>query len=204
MRCPCIEPLQGSIDYQHTFIDMSHIEIADQPGKRTWPAALGLSFAAGSSEDSDPPFQFREGITVRTITKAESAILAASGVIAALEMPGAELPSHLDRKLTRDFVDGHAPKPIAFAPGLADSETDYYPITPKEVPIQILKIGNLVLTGIPGEITTMAGRRLRSTVQAALKADYLALATYANAFSQYITTFEEYQAQHYEGASLTA
>ncbi|ABW28489.1 neutral ceramidase, putative [Acaryochloris marina MBIC11017] len=196
-----IEPLQGSIDYRHTFIDMSHIEIADQPGKRTWPAALGLSFAAGSSEDSDPPFQFREGITVRTITKAEASILAASGVIAALEMPGADLPGHLDRKLTRDFVDGHAPKPIAFAPGLANPDTDYYPITPKGVPIQILKIGNLVLTGIPGEITTMAGRRLRATVQAELKADYLALATYANAFSQYITTFEEYQAQHYEGAS---
>lgn len=195
------EPLQGNIDYRHTFIDLSHIEIADQPGKRTWPAALGLSFAAGSSEDSDPPFQFREGITVRTITKAESAILAASGVIAAIEMPGANLPGHLDRKLTREFVDGHAPKPIAFAPGLADSDTDYYPLTPKEVPIQILKIGNLVLTGIPGEITTMAGRRLRATVQAELKADYLALATYANAFSQYITTFEEYQAQHYEGAS---
>lgn len=196
-----IEPLQGSIDYRHTFIDMSHIEIADQPGKRTWPAALGLSFAAGSSEDSDPPFQFREGITVRTITKAESAILAASGVIAAIEMPGADLPGHLDRKLTRVFVDGHAPKPIAFAPGLANPDTDYYPITPKDVPIQILKIGNLVLTGIPGEITTMAGRRLRATVQAELKADYLALATYTNAFSQYITTFEEYQAQHYEGAS---
>lgn len=195
------EALQGGIDYRHTFIDMSHIEIADQPGKRTWPAALGLSFAAGSSEDSDPPFQFREGITVRTITKAESTILAASGVIAAIEMPGADLPGHLDRKLTQDFIDGHAPKPIAFAPGLADPDTDYYPLTPKEVPIQILKIGNLLLTGIPGEITTMAGRRLRATVQTELKADYLALATYANAFSQYITTFEEYQAQHYEGAS---
>ncbi|MGR3275331.1 neutral/alkaline non-lysosomal ceramidase N-terminal domain-containing protein [Acaryochloris marina NIES-2412] len=195
------EALQGSIDYRHTFIDLSHIEIADQPGKRTWPAALGLSFAAGSSEDSDPPFQFREGITVRTITKAESTILAASGLIAAMEMPGADLPGHLDRKLTQDFIDGHAPKPIAFAPGLAHSTTDYHPITPQEVPIQILKIGNLVLTGIPGEITTMAGRRLRATVQTELKADYLALATYANAFSQYITTLEEYQAQHYEGAS---
>lgn len=195
------EVLQGSIEYRHTFIDMSHVEIADHPGKRTWPAALGLSFAAGSSEDSDPPFQLREGITVRTLTRAESTILAASGIIAAIEMPGAELPGHLDRKLTQDFIDGHAPKPIAFAPGLANPDTDYYPITPKELPIQIVKIGNLALTGIPGEITTMAGRRLRATVQAELGVDYLALATYANAFSQYITTFEEYQAQHYEGAS---
>lgn len=196
-----VEALHGSIDYRHTFIDMSHIEIANQPGKRTWPAALGLSFAAGSSEDSDPPFQFREGITVQSITRAESAILAASGIIAAIEMPGAELPGHLDSKLTHDFIDGHAPKPIAFAPGLANPETDYYPITPKELPIQILKIGNLTLAGIPGEITTMAGRRLRTAIQAELGVDYLALATYANAFSQYITTFEEYQAQHYEGAS---
>lgn len=195
------EELHGSIDYRHTFIDMSHIEIEDRPGKRTWPAALGISFAAGSSEDSKPPIPIREGITIRSITEDEASILAFSGLIAAIEVPGAELPGQFDSALTPDFIDGHAPKPIAFAPGLANPETDFYPITPKELPIQILKIGNLVLTGIPGEITTMAGRRLKATVQAELNVDYLVLAAYSNAFSQYITTFEEYQAQHYEGAS---
>lgn len=196
-----VQELNGSVDYRHALIDLSNIKIANQPGKRTWPAALGLSFAAGSSEDSDPPFNFREGITIKTMTAKERGILMFSGLISAVEMPGAELPGNLDNQLTRDFVAGHAPKPIAFAPGLAEPSTDYFPITPSQLPIQILKIGNLVLTGIPGEITTMAGRRLRQVIQAELKTDCVALAAYANAFSQYITTFEEYQAQHYEGAS---
>jgi neutral ceramidase len=68
--------------------------------------------------------------------------------------------------------------------------------------LQIIKIGDLVLTGIPGEITTMAGRRLKKTVLNEFKdlgIKHLALAAYANDYSLYITTKEEYDKQHYEG-----
>ncbi|HEX6713524.1 MAG TPA: neutral/alkaline non-lysosomal ceramidase N-terminal domain-containing protein, partial [Thermoleophilaceae bacterium] len=58
--------------------------------------------------------------------------------------------------------------------------------------------------GVPGELTTMAGRRLRTTVLDALSAtgvERVALATYSNEYAQYITTAEEYASQQYEGAS---
>ena len=48
------EELQGTIDLRYTRVDMSNITIENQPGKRTWPGALGLAFAAGSTEDSVP------------------------------------------------------------------------------------------------------------------------------------------------------
>src|SRR5580704_13633016 len=48
----------------------------------------------------------------------------------------------------------------------------------------------------------MAGRRLRVAVLDALietEAKHLTMATYANDYSQYVTTKEEYDMQHYEG-----
>jgi neutral ceramidase len=50
----------------------------------------------------------------------------------------------------------------------------------------------------------MAGRRLREHVHALLApagVEHVVLAGYANAYSNYVTTREEYQIQHYEGAS---
>ena len=58
-----------------------------------------------------------------------------------------------------------------------------------------------------GEFTTMAGRRLRESVKEVLVAygnrefgddTYIVIAGLTNAYSQYITTFEEYQIQRYE------
>jgi neutral ceramidase len=72
------------------------------------------------------------------------------------------------------------------------------------LPIQLLRVGAVAVLGIPGELTTMAGRRLRTTVLDAMSATgvtHLALGTYANEYAQYITTPEEYSSQHYEGAS---
>ena len=154
---------------------------------------MGLSFAAGSSEDSVPipPTGVREGITEFNITASER--IAEGVVIAALA------GKFGITKNKSDFIGGHMPKPIVLSPGLLAP-----PIIPNILPIQILKIGNLVITGVPGELTTMAGRRLKKTVLDELKgsgADHLALATYANDYSQYITTREEYIMQHYEGAS---
>lgn len=59
------------------------------------------------------------------------------------------------------------------------------------------------------EFTTMAGRRLRESVKATLVAKsngefndaVIVIAGLTNSYSQYVTTFEEYQVQRYEGAS---
>lgn len=190
------EELSGSVDYRHTRIDMANINLGKI--KRTWPAAVGLSFAAGSSEDSVPepnPNAF-EGITKNTRAwldlpwhLSDPALLTIGGLAATFGTTEND----------DEFIEGHGLKPIVFAPGLLKP-----PVVPNILPLQILKIGNLVITGVPGELTTMAGRRLKKTVLdelAGIGVDYLALATYANDYSQYITTREEYNKQHYEGAS---
>lgn len=61
---------------------------------------------------------------------------------------------------------------------------------------------------VPGELTTMAGRRLREAVRARLISQgvlgedaYVVVAGPANTYSHYIATREEYGVQRYEGAS---
>ena len=66
----------------------------------------------------------------------------------------------------------------------------------------------MVIAAVPGELTTMAGRRLRKTIHDAMQtsnnnatAFKVTLAGLSNAYTHYITTFEEYQKQRYEAAS---
>lgn len=63
-----------------------------------------------------------------------------------------------------------------------------------------------MLVAVPGEFTTMAGRRLRDTVRkailAAVKKEVQVILTgLSNAYSSYVSTWHEYQVQRYEGAS---
>jgi len=190
------EALQGSIDFLHTRIDMSNVVIDKMPGMRTWPAALGLSFAAGSSEDSYPvpDLGLKEGITEGEVSVGERIVEVAATLLAGL-FEG--IPTAL--AFDETTVKGHLPKPVLFALGASN-----VPLVPSHLPLQIIKIGSFAMVAIPGEITTMAGRRLRETVLgefSQIGVKHLALATYANEYSQYISTKEEYDMQHYEGAS---
>lgn len=101
-----------------------------------------------------------------------------------------------------------------FIPGLADPTIFYmkhfaklglmneHSWTPQVLPVQILKIGTIAIVAFSFEITTVASWRLRKTVENVLfKAgfEHVILSPYSNSFNGYITTFEEYQVQAYEG-----
>lgn len=67
-----------------------------------------------------------------------------------------------------------------------------------------MKIGNLVILAVPGEFTTMSGRRLIRSVREKIGSRWgqdveFVIAGLSNTYSSYITTFEEYQVQRYEG-----
>jgi neutral ceramidase len=76
------------------------------------------------------------------------------------------------------------------------------PLTPQVLPLQVLRIGQLIFPSIPGEPTTMAGKRLEQTVLNLLPDSQpwtVVLSPYANGYCGYLTTREEYQQQAYEG-----
>lgn len=72
------------------------------------------------------------------------------------------------------------------------------------LPFQAFRMNNYIITAVPGEYSTMAGRRMKSAVKNVLEledTEQVIIAGYANSFTSYITTYEEYEKQHYEGAS---
>ena len=75
------------------------------------------------------------------------------------------------------------------------------------LPLQIFRIGQLYIVAVPGEPTTMSGRRIRESVTNALLANgassdiRVVTAGLSNSYSHYIATYEEYTVQRYEGAS---
>jgi len=69
--------------------------------------------------------------------------------------------------------------------------------SPFVVETQLFRIGQVILAGVPGELTTMAGRRLRNQINKVVGDSIPNLKTIiaglSNGYSHYITTFKEYQ-----------
>ena len=73
---------------------------------------------------------------------------------------------------------------------------------PSILPLQIAVVGQLAFIGFPGEITTVAFRRLRKQLLDVLSqrgVTNIIVATYANCYFGYCSTREEYDLQLYEG-----
>jgi neutral ceramidase len=191
--------LTGAVDYRHRYVDFSGLYV-DETGCVTCDAAMGASFAAGSTEDNISPVDgmFDEGVTVDSAQWNENA----RDAFLTGFLPGifsVAWPSTLDD----DYKACHAEKPILIPTGRASFDGN--PWTPPILPVQVLRIGSLAIVAQPTEITTMAGRRLRSTVLTNLAGSgvtHVVIAGLSNAYASYVTTREEYAKQHYEGAGV--
>jgi neutral ceramidase len=142
-----------------------------------------------------PDLGIREGITADNISTADAVLTSVAG----LGLSAIFGVSVIDQATAIAEREGHLPKPAVLMPGLEQPA-----VVPQVLPVQLLRVGTVAIMGTPGELTTMAGRRLRATVLTALSAagvTDVALGTYANEYSQYVTTLEEYSSQQYEGAS---
>uniref|UniRef100_A0A5F9D419 Neutral ceramidase n=1 Tax=Oryctolagus cuniculus TaxID=9986 RepID=A0A5F9D419_RABIT len=106
-------------------------------------------------------------------------------------------------KPSEEIKECQKPKPILLHTGELSKP---HPWHPDIIDVQIITIGSLAITAIPGEFTTMSGRRLREAVQAefasyGMKNMTIVISGLCNVYTHYITTYEEYQAQRYEAAS---
>ncbi|EJD38694.1 ceramidase [Auricularia subglabra TFB-10046 SS5] len=184
-----LKPVQGIVRSIHQYIDMTNYTFALANGStvHTCPAAMGYSFAGGTT-DGPGAFDFTQGNNNTSQNPLWEIV------------KGAVTPAPSQAQIAC-----HAPKPILFNTGMA---TFPYNWTPHVVDVQILRIGNFVILVMPGEFTTMAGRRIREAIRAKLIKEgaigddaYVVIAGPANTYSHYITTREEYAVQRYEGAS---
>ncbi|KAJ7072962.1 Neutral/alkaline nonlysosomal ceramidase [Mycena amicta] len=184
-----LSSVHGAVRSVHVYVDMSKHEFVLPNGTtvRTCPAAMGYSFAGGTT-DGPGAFDFIQGDNKTS------------------QNPFWEV---VKRFITpappEEQIECQYPKPILLNVGYAHEPYEWSPST---VDVQILRIGNFVILVIPGELTTMSGRRMREAVRAKLISEgilgedaHVVVAGPANTYSHYITTPEEYAVQRYEGAS---
>lgn len=211
-------PLDGPIDSAVRYIDFSCAEIdpalVDQrPGLRTWPARIGVSMAMGTAEGPGPlgpmPWLAQSlnraaGALHRARARVQPDYLrpddpkwplfdlwrGAHGRLAGL------LPLHRHTLPPVDPILRYA-RNIVLAGAISDT-----PFMPQVLPVQLARIGPLAIAALTFETTTVCGRRLRAALARALAAhgvERVVVNPYANAYSGYLTTFDEYQLQAYEG-----
>lgn len=84
---------------------------------------------------------------------------------------------------------------------LAAGEMDEpWPWAPAIFTLQYFRLGPVSLVGLPGEFTTMAGRRVQRSVQNVTGSTVI-LAGLCNNYINYIATPEEYDYQDFEGGA---
>ncbi|KAK5108333.1 hypothetical protein LTR62_008429 [Meristemomyces frigidus] len=196
---------RGRVRSTHQFVDFSSLTIP-HPNTTdsnnityvcTCPAALGYSFAAGTT-DGPGAFDFKQAPDDPKSSRLWNTI---GGLVATPNET--QKACHGEDKIILLDV-GESLKPYDWSPNIVD--------------VQLLRVGQFVVIVSPGEATTMAGRRWRNAVHAgaieALAAEQqdeaefaeaaepiVVLGGPANTYTHYITTREEYAIQRYEGAS---
>lgn len=74
-----------------------------------------------------------------------------------------------------------------------------YEWQPEIVATQLVMIGQVVLAAVPGEFTTMSGRRMRKTIKESIiknggpENTRVIITGLSNLYTSYIATYEEYQ-----------
>lgn len=181
--------IKGPISVVHRFVKMpgQKAEFYNETSKETIEVetcqpAMGYSFAAGTT-DGPGSFSFSQGTTTTN--------------------PVWDAVRNFVAAPTPEDIKCHGAKPILLATGRMRRP---YQWQPKVVSTHLAIIGDFVLVGVPGEFTTMSGRRMRekiaSTIQEITKFQpTVVIAGLCNTYSDYIATPEEYEIQRYEGAS---
>ena len=174
--------VEGPVDSRVTYLDLPNREVGaefsgDGRAHRTGPAFGGAAALAGT--DEGPAFRaFKQGRNPLWDTISERVFY----------------------RLSSSLAESQSPKGLVVPGGLLNR---FVPLAQERVPVQLLRIGPLYLIGIPGEVTIVAGLRLRRTVASIVGAplEDVLVVGYSNAYIHYVTTPEEYEAQRYEGGS---
>lgn len=213
------------IDYGLLNVDFSNVHIDseftnDKQGEKTGSACMGVSFFLGHPTDGRGMSSFLGylAIFLSTLVKyyeyLKAIFMSRENRNKIFEKYKRHGKKHImaetgekkmfgNRNIKNLIVPSWVDKTIAiFKQHYKNGGLNGKPWTPQILPLQIIIIGNTAIAGIPAEITTIAGRRLKKTIYDILKernVERVIISPYANSYSGYITTYEEYQVQGYEG-----
>lgn len=194
--------VSGKVETYHSYVDMS---------KKAAPPAHGLAFFRGTLEGPGVPSH------VAAVLRVTSRI---RRIIDCVRSPDCRdfYLKHGVKDIVIDHRNGNfvgvplkfwksiptiPSHPLNLLQDVAKKKAiETLPWVPSIIPFQLLRLGNIVIAALPGEITTMAGQRVRQLIEKEVVGcgvDKVIIHSYANAYMGYITTAEEYDKQAYEG-----
>jgi neutral ceramidase len=216
--------LGDNIDFRHSFVDFNNISYIDPKyigeykmpyddvsKARTEIACIGGAFLAGDEEGA-PVNIAKEGEIRNSFIYQDGTWKRQDYQLSNLQLKGTEKilnnlwPLAKGVLGTDKYSEIQKEKVVLLPVGKVDDFWFPNPQTPfvqTIQPLQVFTIGNFAIVGIPFECTTMEARRIKSTLLSTLKPSgitQIVLSTHANAYSQYLTTREEYAAQNFEGS----
>jgi neutral ceramidase len=217
--------LGNELDYIQAYFDMTKVDIPTEytsglKFQKTGPACFGISFLEGTTDGQGAPKLF--GALVRAVFNSGRGIEVLAARLGnnpewkeeVLNFYNAQRPKTVVMNLSRGIVAGAKKPEKLIIPGFLDPIVKYIkyvnkvgkgirtPWVEETLPLQIIRLGQLAIVGIPSEISTIAGDRIRKTLAPVLKQigiEHIIISPYANAYAGYITTPEEYKLQKYEG-----
>lgn len=217
-------PISGALDAILTYVDLSnqHAEprfANGEPKAFTSQPCHGVAFFTGTPVDGlgMPMAMGKVAKQLARVVKATrlrrlhkltlaeqqyyQRLYAAQGVKDILLEAGRKqiLGQNIDKLMLPNFADPLVAelKRQAASGAIKDSA-----LVPTMLPIQIVRLGNIAIVCCPGEFTTIAGQRVVQTVADTLanaNIEQVLICTYCNDYMGYVTTYEEYQQQAYEG-----
>jgi neutral ceramidase len=201
--------LSGPIEMITALVDLSKAPAdarftVDGKPHTTRGAVIGISMALGTAEGRGPLWPVRGALAAlhgarRALDRARGAARKHDPLIPFVDLAGGSRGKILGLLPVR-----HLPPvdPVFrwIRERVRTGDAGQEPWMPPVLPVQLIRVGGLVVATVPNEPTTVSGRRLRDTLRAALPDDVhtVVISPYANAYAGYLTTAEEYQVQHYE------
>tara|TARA_R110000868_G_scaffold61524_3_gene186954 strand:- start:2927 stop:4645 length:1719 start_codon:yes stop_codon:yes gene_type:complete len=212
--------IDGDIDGELIYSDLSHVEIeksrlpTGQQFACTSPACLGVAFMEGAENAGVNDFvrffarslcnfiKFWEHVLIPFKKKEWGERVKRKYF--------AQRPKHIFVETGEKRVLGTSKIMSLIIPGVVDKSIGYFKHIHRQggchehtwtqhvLPLSIVRIGSVSLVSIPGETTTMAGKRIQEELTSILGGKVV-LCPYALAYCGYLTTPEEYEAQCYEG-----
>ncbi|KAI8138889.1 Neutral/alkaline nonlysosomal ceramidase [Fennellomyces sp. T-0311] len=178
--------LDGPVDFRQKYWDITKAEIVKVDGTHgtPCPAAMGYGFAAGTT-DNPAIDGIYQNMTHGTLFW--------------------DLLKNIVKRPSKYQVECQAPKAV-----LLDTGEMRFPYIwqPHILDVQLFRIGNFYIAAVPAEFTTMSGRRLRKAIKEKLielgtgnNETTVVLSGPANGYASYVTTYEEYQMQRFEGGA---
>jgi neutral ceramidase len=217
--------IKGEIDYILAYYDMTSMNISEEytgglPHQTTGPACFGMAFLEGTTDGQGASKAL--GVIAKAFFHSGREVEILAARLSRNKERQEELLNYYNSQRPKPVVMNLSKGIIAFArkperlviPGFMDPVIKYIkhvnrvgqgvrkPWVEERMPLQIFIVGQLAIVGIPSEITTIAGQRLRESLMEVLKqrgVEEILLSPYANGYAGYITTPEEYKLQRYEG-----